>query len=164
MYYSSAQSVPPAVSPGVARSGPDAQPASAAKAATKPIAVAVPAPAPKDDAGGKQDQQRDAGLLQRWQRPIPELLLDVPTLAMRGETLRVRIRMRAEDKPFGDVPVAVLIDGRLLETVSTSPEGVAAATFVPKAPGRFRLSAEFAGNDRYRSTSAAASITVLPGK
>jgi len=91
-------------------------------------------------------------------------LILTPPVAVMGQTIEARSSVSVGGGAVTDGSIEFAVNGRRLEVVLLGSTHSAVAHFTPRAPGTYKVRAQFSGNDSISSSSTIAVLTVAPGK
>ena len=91
-------------------------------------------------------------------------LILTPPVAVAGQTIEARSIVSVGSGAVIDGSIEFAVNGRRLALVLLGPTNSAVAQFTPRAPGTYKVRAQFSGNDSISKSATTAVLTVAPSK
>jgi hypothetical protein len=115
-----------------------------------------------------ENQSAPAGIEAFWKSSsatsAPLLRLEAPEIALTGSSVTIRAFVTERGEPISGASVAFTANGKVVGTSATDRHGIASTVFITPVPNMYELRARIEGSSRFRDSSAAALLHVLPGR
>ncbi len=157
------------VPPTPAAAPVDTPPSEVSSPKSEPITDAAPvATTAKPAARAGENQSASAGIETFWKpssaTSAPLLRLEAPEIALTGSSVTIRAVVTDRGEPISGASVAFTANGKVVGTSATDRHGIASTVFITPVPNMYELRARIEGSSRFRDSSAAALLHVLPGR